>query len=78
MTSEWCKACLQAAIAVHGEPEIVITDQGSQFTSHISPWDIRDKKLYKLKQLDFSFPASWPEKKVILTLNNRCLKVGSI
>ena len=33
MTSEWCKGCLQTVIEVHGEPEIVNTDQGSQFTS---------------------------------------------
>ena len=34
-TAEWCKACIKAAIAAHGEPEIVNTDQGSQFTSPI-------------------------------------------
>ena len=47
MTSEWCKGCLQAAIAAHGEPEIVNTDQGSQFTSHIftSLFDNIDSKL---------------------------------
>ena len=78
MTFQWCKACLQAAIAVHGEPEIVNTDQGSQFTSHINPWDIRDQKMYMLKQPDFSFPARGPEKKTNLTLKNRCLKEGSI
>ena len=35
MTAEWCKACVKAAIEVHGEPEIINTDQGSQFTSPI-------------------------------------------
>ena len=35
MTAEWCKACVKAAIAAHGEPEIINTDQGSQFTSPI-------------------------------------------
>jgi len=35
MTAEWCKACVKAAIAIHGEPEIINTDQGSQFTSPI-------------------------------------------
>jgi hypothetical protein len=45
---------------------------------HISPWDIRDQKMCMLKQLDISFPASWPEKKTNLTLKNRCLSKGSI
>ncbi len=35
MTAEWCKACVKAAIAAHGEPEIINSDQGSQFTSPI-------------------------------------------
>ena len=33
MTSTWCKECVEAAIANHGKPEILNTDQGSQFTS---------------------------------------------
>lgn len=33
MDAEWCKNCLQEAIEVHGKPEIINTDQGSQFTS---------------------------------------------
>lgn len=33
MTSEWCKKTLDAAIEEHGAPEILNTDQGSQFTS---------------------------------------------
>ncbi len=33
MTSQWCKECLEAAILQHGKPEILNTDQGSQFTS---------------------------------------------
>jgi len=33
MTSQWCKKTLDAAIAQHGAPEILNTDQGSQFTS---------------------------------------------
>ena len=32
-TSQWCKKTLDAAIAQHGAPEILNTDQGSQFTS---------------------------------------------
>jgi putative transposase len=33
MTSSWCKECLESAILRHGKPEILNTDQGSQFTS---------------------------------------------
>lgn len=33
MAAEWCKECLEAAIIRHGEPEIINTGQGSQFTS---------------------------------------------
>jgi len=33
MTSQWCKECLETAILQHGKPEILNTDQGSQFTS---------------------------------------------
>ena len=32
MTALWCKECLETAILVHGKPEILNTDQGSQFT----------------------------------------------
>ena len=35
MDAEWCRACLEHAIARHGRPEILNTDQGSQFTSEI-------------------------------------------
>jgi putative transposase len=33
MTAEWCRNTLQEAIEKYGEPEVVNTDQGSQFTS---------------------------------------------
>lgn len=33
MTSDWCKRTLDKAIEEHGAPEILNTDQGSQFTS---------------------------------------------
>ncbi|PIB29391.1 integrase [Maribacter sp. 4U21] len=33
MTSEWCRKTLETAIAEHGAPEILNTDQGSQFTA---------------------------------------------
>jgi putative transposase len=35
MTADWCLGVLQQAIANYGLPEIVNTDQGSQFTSDI-------------------------------------------
>jgi len=39
MTSEWCKQTLQRAIDEYGKPEILNTDQGSQFTAHeFSNW----------------------------------------
>jgi len=33
MDASWCKQVVQEAIEKHGEPEIINTDQGSQFTS---------------------------------------------
>lgn len=33
MTSEWCKNCFLDAVSAFGQPEILNTDQGSQFTS---------------------------------------------
>lgn len=33
MTSEWCRSTLEEAIDLFGAPEILNTDQGSQFTS---------------------------------------------
>ena len=33
MTTRWCRECLEEAIERHGAPEILNTDQGSQFTS---------------------------------------------
>ena len=33
MTAEWCVAVLKEAISRHGKPEIINSDQGSQFTS---------------------------------------------
>ena len=35
MDAEWCQQVLQEAIERHGHPEIINTDQGSQFTSEI-------------------------------------------
>lgn len=33
MTAEWCKQALDEAVNKHGKPEIINTDQGSQFTA---------------------------------------------
>ncbi len=33
MTSEWCASVIEEAIEIHGQPEIINSDQGSQFTS---------------------------------------------
>lgn len=33
MTAEWCKSIVEEAIAIHGKPTIINSDQGSQFTS---------------------------------------------
>jgi putative transposase len=35
MSAEWCVACIEQAIALHGKPEIINSDQGSQFTSDV-------------------------------------------
>lgn len=35
MTAKWCRACLEWAIDRYGAPEILNTDQGSQFTSPV-------------------------------------------
>ena len=33
MTAEWCKSIVEEAVATHGRPAIINSDQGSQFTS---------------------------------------------
>ena len=35
MEADWCRDCLAEAIRAHGRPEILNTDQGSQFTSEV-------------------------------------------
>lgn len=35
MDAEWCQQALQEAVETYGKPEIVNTDQGSQFTSEV-------------------------------------------
>lgn len=45
MTASWCCAVLGQAIQSHGQPEIVNTDQGSQFTSEVfSDYVVKDRK----------------------------------
>ncbi len=34
MTSQWCRTVVEEAIAQHGSPQIINSDQGSQFTSY--------------------------------------------
>lgn len=48
MTSAWCRQTLQSAIEQHGTPEILNTDQGSQFTAlEFSDW-VTEKQNIKL------------------------------
>jgi len=35
MTAQWCRDVIKSATEAYGKPEIVNTDQGSQYTSHI-------------------------------------------
>ena len=35
MTAAWCVECIHAAIRKHGKPEIINSDQGTQFTSQL-------------------------------------------
>nr|WP_255416081.1 DDE-type integrase/transposase/recombinase [Reichenbachiella sp. MSK19-1] len=35
MDADWCRNCLEEAVETHGKPEILNTDQGSQFTSEV-------------------------------------------
>lgn len=35
MDSKWCQQTLEETIEMHGKPEIINTDQGSQFTSEV-------------------------------------------
>lgn len=34
MSAQWCRLVVEEAIALYGAPEIINSDQGSQFTSH--------------------------------------------
>jgi putative transposase len=43
MTAEWCTEIVADAIAKHGKPEILNSDQGSQFTSEVYTMLLKDK-----------------------------------
>lgn len=44
MTAEWCLSILQQAVMKHGKPQIINTDQGSQFTSDVfTQWIIKNE-----------------------------------
>lgn len=45
MDAEWCRDVLEEAIEAHGKPEIINTDQGSQFTSDIFTRAVGDKQI---------------------------------
>jgi putative transposase len=49
MTSQWCKQTLEAAIREHGTPQILNTDQGSQFTAYeFCDWVTDPKRAIRL------------------------------
>jgi len=43
MSAEWCTEVVEQAIASHGRPEIINSDQGSQFTSEVYTSLLKDK-----------------------------------
>lgn len=45
MTAEWCHQVMSEAIEQHGKPEIVNTDQGSQFTSDVFTELLKEKEI---------------------------------
>lgn len=45
MDAEWCKETLEEAIDIHGTPEIINTDKGSQFTSEIFTHSVLSKNI---------------------------------
>ncbi len=57
MTADWCKECLEVAVNRFGKPEILNTDQGSQFSSpkftgFVLGEDIRFVWLPRLPRID--------------------------
>ena len=49
MTAEWCRDTLDQAIEMYGCPEIINTDQGSQFTSEVFTGYVLDKDKRDIK-----------------------------
>jgi putative transposase len=45
MTAEWCTMVVSEAIEQHGKPEIMNTDQGSQFTSDVFTELLKEKEI---------------------------------
>jgi putative transposase len=45
MTAEWCKQIEQEAIECHGKPDIINSDQGSQFTSEVFTSLLKSKEI---------------------------------
>ena len=45
MTAEWCRQVAEEAIEQHGKPEILNTDQGSQFTSGVFTELLKEKEV---------------------------------
>lgn len=48
MTAEWCRDTLDGAIEKFGVPQILNTDQGSQFTSEVFTTYVTDQHRFKL------------------------------
>jgi putative transposase len=49
MTAQWCRETLEEAVEAHGAPEILNTDQGSQFTAlEFSSWVVAPEQGIKL------------------------------
>ncbi len=46
MDAQWCLDTLEEAIALHGKPEIINTDQGSQYTSELfTDFVVKEQKI---------------------------------
>ena len=45
MTAEWCASITKEAIITHGKPEIINSDQGSQFTSEVHTKLLNDNEI---------------------------------
>jgi putative transposase len=45
MTAEWCTEIVREAIATHGTPGIINSDQGSQFTSEVYTQYLKDSEI---------------------------------